>query len=147
MALADRGRSDAKPPNRRAARVQQEKGAVISELSRDEDKPWDLEQKAILPLLFGPKNPYGHPVIGAEEACRGRHGRDHQGPLRQVVSPEQRHAHRLRRLRSGQAMAKIKELFGPIPKERFPRERPATPVDHKEPVHFEFPRNSKCRGW
>src|SRR5437660_1516926 len=43
---------------------QEEKGAVIAELSRDEDQPWDLEQKAILPLLFGPKNPYGHPVIG-----------------------------------------------------------------------------------
>ena len=36
---------------------QQEKGAVIAELSRDEDQPWDLEQKAILPLLFGPKTP------------------------------------------------------------------------------------------
>src|SRR5260370_981736 len=43
---------------------QQEKGAVIAELSRDEDQPWDLEQKAILPLLFESKNPYGHPVIG-----------------------------------------------------------------------------------
>src|SRR5262245_20289612 len=32
---------------------QQEKGAVISELDRNEDEPWDLEQKALLPLLFG----------------------------------------------------------------------------------------------
>ena len=43
---------------------QQEKGAVIEELQRNEDRPWDLEQKAILPLLFGNKAPYGHPVIG-----------------------------------------------------------------------------------
>src|SRR5262245_61409217 len=43
---------------------QQEKGAVISELKRNEDTPWDLEQKAIVPLLFGRTGPYGHPVIG-----------------------------------------------------------------------------------
>src|SRR5256885_572789 len=43
---------------------EQEKGAVISELERDEDMPWDLEQKTIVPLLFGAKGPYGHPVIG-----------------------------------------------------------------------------------
>ena len=31
---------------------EQEKGAVIAELKRNEDGPWELEQKAILPLLF-----------------------------------------------------------------------------------------------
>src|SRR5215471_9421448 len=36
---------------------EQEKGAVINELLRDEDIPWDLERKAILPLLFGAKTP------------------------------------------------------------------------------------------
>ena len=41
-----------------------EKGAVISELARNEDTPWDLEYKAILPILFGKKHPYGHSVIG-----------------------------------------------------------------------------------
>src|SRR5262245_50450862 len=30
-----------------------EKGAVIEELARNEDAPWDLELKAIMPLLFG----------------------------------------------------------------------------------------------
>jgi len=44
-----------------------EKGAVINELARNEDQPWDLEQKAILPLLFGKTGPYGHPVIGERE--------------------------------------------------------------------------------
>src|SRR5260370_24017807 len=29
---------------------EQEKGAVVAELERNEDYPWDLEQKAILPL-------------------------------------------------------------------------------------------------
>src|SRR5262249_14418497 len=42
---------------------EQEKGAVISELEGDEDNPWDLEYKAIVPLLFGKTAPYGHPVI------------------------------------------------------------------------------------
>src|SRR5438477_2040913 len=50
---------------------QQEKGAVISELSRNEDQPWDLEQKAIVPLLFGKGGPYGHPVIGEREHVHG----------------------------------------------------------------------------
>src|SRR2546423_1778622 len=50
---------------------EQEKGAVINELLRDEDEPWDLEQKAILPLLFGKTAPYGHPVIGEEEHVKG----------------------------------------------------------------------------
>ena len=49
---------------------EQEKGAVINELKRDEDEPWDLEQKAILPLLFGKTAPYGHPVIGEREHVR-----------------------------------------------------------------------------
>jgi zinc protease len=46
---------------------QQEKGAVINELARNEDEPWDLEQKALLPLLFGKTAPYGHSVIGERE--------------------------------------------------------------------------------
>ena len=50
---------------------EQEKGAVINELERNEDEPWDLEQKAILPLLFGKTAPYGHPVIGEREHVRG----------------------------------------------------------------------------
>src|SRR6266481_700557 len=41
---------------------EQEKGAVVAELEAGEDMPWDLEQKAMLPILFG-KGPYGHPVI------------------------------------------------------------------------------------
>lgn len=46
---------------------EQEKGAVIAELNRNEDRPWDLEFKTMLPLLFGAKAPYGHPVIGEKQ--------------------------------------------------------------------------------
>ena len=80
---------------------EQEKGAVIAELSRDEDQPWDLEQKTIVPLLFGPQAPYGHPVIGQAEHVRRATAAIIKATLRQVVSSEQRLARRLRRLRSG----------------------------------------------
>ena len=59
---------------------QQEKGAVISELSRDEDEPWDLEQKAIAAAFVRPKGsvrPSGH---RAEKACRSRDGRRSSKP-------------------------------------------------------------------
>ena len=46
---------------------EQEKGAVISELAGNEDSPWDLEYKAILPLLWPKDSPYSHPVIGQRE--------------------------------------------------------------------------------
>src|SRR5262245_7995921 len=49
---------------------EKEKGAVIEELARNEDQPWDLELKAILPLLFGKAAPYGHPVIGERAHVR-----------------------------------------------------------------------------
>ncbi|MGL6074971.1 MAG: M16 family metallopeptidase [Fimbriiglobus sp.] len=50
---------------------EQEKGAVISELKGGEDQPFDLEYKAILPMLFGKNSPYSHPVIGEEKHVRG----------------------------------------------------------------------------
>src|SRR5262249_32426757 len=53
----------------KAHEFEEEKGAVISELERNEDEPWDLELKAILPELFG-KGPYGYPVIGERAHVR-----------------------------------------------------------------------------
>ncbi len=35
-------------------------------------------------------------------------------------------------------MAKIKELFGPIPMAGLPPRKPVVPIEHTEPVHFEF---------
>ena len=49
---------------------QQEKGAVVAELKGNEDQPWGLEYKAILPLLFPKASPYSHPVIGEEQHDR-----------------------------------------------------------------------------
>jgi len=50
---------------------QQEKGAVIAELKGGEDRPFDLEYKTILPLLYSKSAPYSHPVIGEESHVRG----------------------------------------------------------------------------
>ena len=50
---------------------EQEKGAVVAELKGGEDSPWDLEYKAILPLLWPKDSPYSHPVIGEEAHVRG----------------------------------------------------------------------------
>src|SRR5262245_11081210 len=47
-----------------------EKKVVVGELQANEDSPWDLELKAIVPLLFN-KGPYGHPVIGEREHVFG----------------------------------------------------------------------------
>ena len=55
----------------KAHEFEEEKGAVIEELRRNEDEPWDLEQKKILPLLFGKSTPYGHPVIGETAHVKG----------------------------------------------------------------------------
>ena len=43
---------------------QPEKKVVVSELNGNEDNPWDLEYKAILPMLWPKDSPYSHPVIG-----------------------------------------------------------------------------------
>ena len=51
---------------------EQEKGAVISELDRDEDEPWDLEQKAILPLLFGQQDARTATRSSARSSTSGR---------------------------------------------------------------------------
>src|SRR4051812_5628159 len=51
--------------------VEQEKGAGISELKRNEDSPGDLEYKTLLPLIFSKNHPYWHRVIGQREHVQG----------------------------------------------------------------------------
>ncbi|HKD37210.1 MAG TPA: pitrilysin family protein, partial [Pirellulales bacterium] len=117
---------------------QQEKGAVISELNRDEDQPWDLEQKAIVPLLFGNKNPYGHPVIGQK-----KHVAAATAAIIKAHYDKWYHPNNATLIVAGgfdpdRAMAKIKQLFGPIPKETLPERKSFTPAERKQPVHHEF---------
>ena len=117
---------------------QQEKGAVIAELSRDEDQPWDLEQKAILPLLFGPKNPYGHPVIGQRKHVEAATAAIIKAHYDKWYHPNNAALIVVGGFDPEQAMAKIKQLFGPIPKATLPDRKASTLVERKEPVHHEF---------
>ncbi len=117
---------------------QQEKGAVCAELSRDEDGPWDLEMKALAPLLFGPKNPYGHPVIGQKKHVEAATAAIIKAHYDKWYHPNNATLIVCGGIDPDRAMAKIKQLFGPIPKETLPARKAATPVERQEPVHHEF---------
>jgi zinc protease len=117
---------------------QQEKGAVISELERDEDEPWDLEQKTMLPLLFGPDNPYGHPVIGQRAHVHRATAKIIKAHYDKWYHPNNASLIICGGFDPDQAMARVKELFGPIPAAELPPRKPNVPIEHKEPIHKEF---------
>lgn len=104
---------------------QQEKGAVISELDMNEDSPWDLENKQLMPLLFGAKSPYGHPVIGEKQ-----HVRDATAEIIKKHYDRWYHPNNAVLVVAGgfdekDALDTIKKLFGPIPKGELPARKPA----------------------
>jgi zinc protease len=117
---------------------QQEKGAVIEELQRNEDRPWDLEQKAILPLLFGKKSPYGHPVIGER-----KHVQDATAAIIKAHYDKWYHPNNASLVIVGgfdpdKTVAKIKKLFGPIPSKKLPERKAVPVVKRAKPVYHEF---------
>src|SRR5436309_6377557 len=107
---------------------EQEKGAVISELDRDEDQPFDLEQKEIVPLLFGKTAPYGHPVIGEREHVRGATAEVIKSHYDTWYNPNNAALVVAGGFDPDKALARIKELFGPIPPGKSPERKTATPV-------------------
>jgi zinc protease len=117
---------------------QQEKGAVIGELQRDEDDPWDLEQKAILPLLFGPSNPYGHPVIGERDHVRNATAAVIKAHYNKWYHPNNAALVVCGGFDPDKALARIGQLFGPIPKAELPPRKPVTPFQRKGAVHQEI---------
>jgi zinc protease len=125
---------------------QQEKGAVINELMRDEDEPWDLESKAILPLLFGSKNPYGHPVIGEREHVRAATADIIKSHYDKWYYPNNASLVIVGGIDPDKAFAKVKELFGTIPRGNLPPRKPLAPFHRDSPVRvdmrskFEVPR-------
>jgi zinc protease len=125
---------------------EEEKGAVIEELRRNEDSPWDLEQKTILPLLFSKEGPYGHPVIGQRE-----HVRSATAPVIKAHYDAWYHPNNASLVVCGgfdpdAALARIRNLFGPIPRGEVPPRKKVPAVTRVEPVHrvieskFEVPR-------
>ncbi len=124
----------------------EEKGAVINELQRNEDEPWDLEQKTILPLLFGKKAPYGHPVIGEREHVKGANAEVIKAHYDKWYHPNNASLIVCGGFDADKALAKIKQLFGPIPKAKLPERKPVVEVKRAKPIvqemesKFEVPR-------
>jgi zinc protease len=108
-----------------------EKGAVVSELEKDEDEPWDLEQKAILPLLFGKAAPYGHPVIGEREHVYQATAEVIKAHYDRWYHPNNAALIVVGGFDPDRALARIKELFGPIPRAQLPQRRTAAELRRK----------------
>jgi zinc protease len=113
---------------------EQEKGAVIQELQRDEDQPWDLEQKAIMPLLFGPKEPYGHPVIGQKQHVKGATAAVIKAHYDRWYYPNNAALIVVGGFDADRTLAKIQKLFGPIPRGNLPERKVAHAPERTRPV-------------
>lgn len=129
-----------------AHEFEQEKGAVISELEQGEDEPWEIEHKAILPLLFG-KGPYGYPVIGERAHVRGATAKVIKDYYDRWYHPNNAALIVVGGFDPDKALEKIKQLFGPLPVGKLPPRKVApepgkrtTPVTHEIPSKFEVPR-------
>lgn len=118
---------------------EQEKGAVVAELKGGEDQPWDLEYKAILPLLFPKNSPYAHPVIGEEDHVRGATAEIIKRHYDKWYHPNNAAIIVAGGFDPDKALAKIKTLFGSIPKgELAPRFPVPEEKPRKEQVRKEF---------
>jgi zinc protease len=124
---------------------EQEKGAVIAELERNEDEPWDLEVKAILPMLFD-NGPYGHPVIGERQHVRGATADIIKSHYDRWYYPNNASLVICGGFDPQGALAKVKELFGPLPKGNLPERKATVESKRNAPVRkeidskFESPR-------
>jgi zinc protease len=118
---------------------EQEKGAVISELKGDEDNPYDLELKAIVPLLFGKSAPYGHPVIGEREHVEAATAAVIKSHYDRWYYPNNAALVVAGGFDPDKALVRIRELFGPIPAGKLPERKVAPPVSRDKPVRVEMP--------
>ena len=119
---------------------EQEKGAVISELKRNEDEPWDLEHKTILPLLFGKKTPYGHPVIGETEHVRAATAEIIKAHYDKWYHPNNASLVVVGGFDPDKALAEDQEAVRPDPEGRAAgRARRSAEVKRDKPVRLEMP--------
>jgi zinc protease len=120
---------------------EQEKGAVISELKRNEDEPWDLEQKAILPLLYGKSAPLGHPVIGETQHVRAATAQIIKAHYDKWYHPNNASLIICGGFDLDRTRARVKELFGPIPSKSLPERKQSPQESLQRPARIEM--NSK----
>jgi zinc protease len=118
---------------------QQEKGAVINELKRNEDSPWDLEEKAILPLLFGKASPYGHPVIGERQHVHAATAEVIKAHYDRWYHPNNASLVIAGAFDPDKALARIEELFGPIPQAELPPRKTLPSDSPHRPARLEMP--------
>jgi zinc protease len=130
----------------KAHEFEQEKGAVVNELLRDEDEPWDLEQKAILPLLFGKTGPYGHPVIGEKEQVEGATAAVIKAYYDKWYHPNNASLVIVGGIDADEALKAVKKRFADIPAAKLPERKPVPKELPKRPArlnmesHFDSPR-------
>lgn len=117
---------------------QQEKGAVIAELEGNEDEPWELENKAILPILFGQKTPYGHPIIGERAHVRAATAEIIKSHYDKWYHPNNASIVMVGGIDPDRVLARIKELFGPIPSAKLPPRKTVEPATRSKPAVKEF---------
>jgi len=117
---------------------EQEKGAVIAELARNELQPGDLEYKALLPLLFGKDSPYGHPVIGERDHVRGATADVIKGYYDRWYHPNNAAMIVVGGIDPAAALAKIQAKFGSIPAGKLPERKVWATNYPKRPAHTEF---------
>lgn len=118
---------------------EQEKGAVIEELNRGEDEPWDLESKALLPHLFGKTGPYGHPVIGEKSHVRAATAAIIKAHHDRWYHPNNAVLVVAGGIETATALGLVRKHLGAIPKAVLP-ERPSPPRElPKLPVRQEMP--------
>jgi len=117
---------------------QQEKGAVIEELKRNEDGPWDLEYKAIMPKIFGANAPYGHPVIGQAEHVKASTALTIKAHYDLWYHPSNASLVICGGFDPAQAMARVKELFGNIPAGELPARKVNVPLKREGQIRIEM---------
>ncbi len=111
---------------------QQEKGAVISELKGGEDRPGELEYKAILPLLFPKDSPYAHPVIGEEKHVRAATAEIILRHYNKWYHPNNASVIIAGGFDPKEAVELVTKLFGKIPKSELPDRKPTPKASMRE---------------
>jgi zinc protease len=118
---------------------EQEKGAVVSELEMNEDQPYDLEYKTILPTLFGKTNPYGHPVIGEREHVRGATAAIIKDHYDRWYYPNNASLVVVGGFDPDKALLKIRELFSSIPAGTLPQRKASVSSERSQPARIDLP--------
>ncbi|MFQ3652526.1 MAG: pitrilysin family protein, partial [Gemmataceae bacterium] len=120
----------------KAHEFDKEKGAVINELIGGEDRPWDLEYKALLPLLYGKEHPYGHPVIGETAHVKEATEKIITDFYDRWYHPNNAALVMVGGFDPEEALATIKKRFGEIPRGKLPERKTAPTTPAKLPARL-----------